>query len=102
MAAEAKGYWLVTAVITDPAAFQAYPAAAGPVIAAAGGRVISTGEVFEVVEGTSPGRPFVIEFPSYQAAKDCFASDGYQAAIALREGAAKFDIVITQGVAPAG
>lgn len=102
MAAEAKGYWLVTAVVTDPAAFQGYTEVAGPVIAAAGGRPISRGEVFEVVEGNSPGRPFVIEFPSYQAAKECFASDGYQAAIALREGAATFDIVITQGVAPAG
>jgi hypothetical protein len=98
MASEAKGYWLVTAVVTDPAAFQGYTEVAGPVIAKAGGRPIARGDVFEVVEGTSPGRPFVIEFPSFQAAKDCFASAGYQAAVALREGAATFDIVIAQGV----
>jgi uncharacterized protein (DUF1330 family) len=43
----------------------------------------------------------VIEFPSFQAAKDCYASDGYQAAIALREGAATLDIIIAQGAPPA-
>jgi len=102
MASEAKGYWLVTAGVTDPAAFQGYTEVAGPVIAAAGGRPIARGEVFEVVEGSSPGRPFVIEFPSVQAAKDCFTSAGYQAAIALRDGAATFDIVIVQGVPATG
>jgi len=102
MSDDAKGYWLVTATVTDPEKFQGYTEVAGPVIAAAGGRPVARGDVFEVVEGTSHGRPFVIEFPSFQAAKDCYASDGYQAAIALREGAATLDIVIAQGAPPAG
>jgi uncharacterized protein (DUF1330 family) len=100
MASEAKGYWLVSAVITDPEQFQGYVDVAGPVIGAAGGRPVARGDVFEVAEGTPAGRPFVIEFPSFQAAKDCYASDGYQAAIALREGAATLDIIIAQGVVP--
>ncbi|MFZ4756378.1 MAG: DUF1330 domain-containing protein [Miltoncostaeaceae bacterium] len=101
MSDDAKGYWLVTAAITDPEKFQGYTEVAGPVIAAAGGRPVARGDVFEVAEGTPAGRPFVIEFPSFRAAKDCYASDGYQAAIALREGAATLDIVIAQGAPPA-
>ena len=100
MSSEEKGYWLVTASVSDPEGFQAYTAAAGPVIAAAGGQVLARGDEFEVVEGSYPGRPFVIEFPTFQAAKDCFESNGYQEAIALREGNAKFDIVIAKGFTP--
>ena len=32
MSSEEKGYWLVTAVVTDPAEFQNYTSVAGPVI----------------------------------------------------------------------
>ena len=100
MSSEEKGYWLVTAVVSDPEGFQAYTQKAGPLIAAAGGRVLARGDEFEVVEGSSAGRPFVIEFPSFHAAKDCFESDGYQEAIALREGNATFDIVVAKGFTP--
>jgi len=62
--------------------------------------VLARGDEFEVVEGSSRGRPFVIEFPSYVAAKECFESDGYQGAIKLREGNASFDIVVAQGFTP--
>jgi uncharacterized protein (DUF1330 family) len=98
MASEAKGYWLVSAVITDPEKFQGYVDVAGPVIGAAGGRPVARGDVFEVAEGTPAGRPFVIEFPSFQAAKDCYASPEYQAAIELRKDAARFDLVIAEGL----
>ncbi|MSX01947.1 MAG: DUF1330 domain-containing protein [Actinobacteria bacterium] len=101
MTSETKGYWLVTAAITDPEAFQNYTAVAGPLLGKAGAKVLARGDVFEVVEGSSTGRPFVVEFPSFEAAKACFESDEYQAAIALREGSAKFDIVIAQGFQPA-
>ena len=36
MSKDEKGYWLVTAVVSDPEGFQAYTQKAGPVIAAAG------------------------------------------------------------------
>ena len=39
-----------------------------------------------------------MEFPSYAAAKACFHSAAYQDAIALRSGAAEFDIVLVEGV----
>lgn len=97
MSAEAKGYWVVTATISDPQAFGAYTAAAGPVMGRAGARVLAGPQQFEVVEGSSRGAPFIAEFPSYQAALDCYRSPEYQQAIALREGAARFDVVVVQG-----
>jgi len=39
----------------------------------------------------------VIEFPSYQAALDCWASPGYQAAIKLRTAVSVVDMVIIEG-----
>lgn len=102
MSAEAKGYWIVTATISDPEAFAGYTAAAGPVLREAGARALAMPQRFEVVEGSSRGVPFVAEFPSYQAALDCYRSPEYQQAIALREGAAEFDVVIVEGVAPTG
>ena len=59
------------------------------------------GDVTELVEGQSHGRSFIVEFPSYQAAKDCYASPAYQAAIELRKDAARFDLVIAEGLDPA-
>ncbi|MBU6364330.1 MAG: DUF1330 domain-containing protein [Acidobacteria bacterium] len=96
----AKGYWIVNAVVTDPVAFGPYTEAAGPVIRAAGGRPVIHGAVTEVVEGAPTGRPFIIEFPSFEVALACYRSPEYQAAIALREGAATFDITVAEGAEP--
>lgn len=93
-----KGYWIVLSHITDPARFGLYQAAAMPTLASFGGRAIARGDVAEVVEGSVPGRPYLIEFPSYAAAKDCYLSAKYQEAIALRSGGAQFNIVIVEGI----
>jgi uncharacterized protein (DUF1330 family) len=95
-----KGYWIVSAEINEPSLFGQYSSIAGPLIASFGGRVLARGDVAVVVEGAVTGRPYLIEFPSYEVAKDCFNSPGYQQAIALRAGAAKFQIVIVQGFMP--
>ena len=96
----APGYWLVLAQITNPAQFQQYAALAGPTIASYGGRVLARGDVAEVVEGDVPRRPYLVAFPSYAAARACFRSAAYQDAIALRAGAADFDIVVLEGMVP--
>lgn len=93
-----KGYWVVTANITDPDAFTPYRETAGPIIAEHGGHAIVRGDVAETVEGQAYGRSFIVEFPSYRAAKDCYASAAYQAAIELRKDAARFDLVIAEGL----
>lgn len=94
-----KGYWIVLATVDDPTRFGNYTSVAGPLIASHGGRVLARGDVSEVVEGAVPGRPFLIEFPSFAAAQACFMSESYQRAISLREGVARFQIVIVDGYA---
>ena len=96
----ARGYWIVFATINEPSRFGNYTSVAGPLIAAQGGRVLARGDVATVVEGAVPGRPYLIEFPSYAAAQACFNSAGYQEAIALRAGVAQFQIVIVEGFVP--
>ncbi len=98
--AMARGYWIVFATIHEPSRFGNYTSVAGPLIAAHGGRVLARGDVAVVVEGSVPGRPYFIEFPSYAAAQACFHSEDYQQAIALRAGVAQFQIVIVEGFAP--
>jgi len=93
-----KGYWLVLASVTDPAQFGKYTAVAGPLLASYGARVLARGDVTAVVEGAVPRRPYFVEFPSYSVALACFRSAGYQDAIALRAGAAHFDIVVVEGM----
>ena len=85
----AKGYWVVTANIADPEGFTPYRETAGTIIAEHGGHAIVRGDVTELVEGQSHGRSFIVEFPSYQAAKD------------WRKDAARFDLVIAEGLDPA-
>ncbi len=97
--AAAKGYWLVLASVTNPAEFGKYTALAGPTLASYGGRVLARGDVAEVVEGSVSRRPYFVEFPSYAAARACFHSAAYQDAIALRAGAAEFDIIVVEGLA---
>ena len=93
-----KGYWIVTANISDPEGFTPYRETAGAIIAEHGGHAIVRGDVAEVVEGQAYGRSFIVEFPSLQAARDCYASTDYQAAIELRRDAARFDLVIAEGL----
>ena len=62
--------------------------------------MLARGDVAVVVERAVTGRPYLIEFPSYEVAQDCFNSPGFQNAIAPRAGVAQFQIVIVQGFMP--
>jgi uncharacterized protein (DUF1330 family) len=97
IAAALKGYWIGHVDISDPEGYKAYVAANGAPIGRYGGRFLVRGGTREVVEGKVRGRTVVLEFPSYQAALDCYRSDGYQAAAALRKGKAELDLVIIEG-----
>lgn len=93
----AKGYWICRVQVHDDAGYAEYVAAANPVYSAHGGRPVVRGGQYQGVEGTSRPRNVVIEFPSYQAALDCYNSPDYVAARAIRQRAADADIVIVEG-----
>lgn len=92
-----KGYWIAHGRVDDPARYDLYRAANAAPLAAFGARFLVRGGARETMEGTAKPRTVVIEFPSYQAARDCYASPEYQAAIELRRGISESDLVIAEG-----
>lgn len=93
----AKGYWVAQMDIHDPAAYDRYKARNGVAFAAYGGRFVIRGGQQQIIEGTARARTVVIEFPSYQAAVDCYHSAEYRDAMQERAGASTGDLVIVEG-----
>lgn len=92
-----KGYWIARMEVHDPEQYRKYVAANAAPLAKYGARFLVRGGPFEAPEGTSRSRNVVIEFPSYQAALDCYRSPEYQQAILLRQPASSGDLVIIEG-----
>ena len=92
-----KGYWIVRVDITDPEQYKKYIAAnAGP-FARFGARFLARAGRMENPEGAHRSRNAIIEFPSYQAALDCWKSPEYQEAMKLRLDVSTADLVIIEG-----
>ena len=62
-----------------------------------GAKFLARGGTYEAMEGRGRGRNVVIEFPSLQAARDCYNSADYQAAKAIRQTVADAEMVIVEG-----
>lgn len=92
-----KGYWIVRVDITDMEQYKAYVAANAEPLKNHGGRFLVRAGRFENPEGSSRTRNAVIEFPSYQAAVDCWKSPEYQQAIKLRQPVSTADLIIIEG-----
>jgi uncharacterized protein (DUF1330 family) len=92
-----KGYWIAHVDVRDVEQYKAYVAANAKPLTEFGGRFLVRAGRFENPEGSARSRNVVIEFPSYQAALDCWNSPGYQAAIQLRRPVSVVDIVIVEG-----
>ena len=92
-----KGYWIVRVDITDMEQYKAYVAANAEPLKKYGARFLVRAGRFENPEGTSRTRNAVIEFPSYQAAADCWKSPEYQQAMKLRQPVSTADPIIIEG-----
>jgi len=93
----AKGYWIARIDIHDPEGYKEYLALNQAPMAAHGGRFLVRGGTAETPEGAARDRNVVIEFPSYHAARDCFHSEDYQRALAIRQKHSSGDVVIVEG-----
>lgn len=93
----AKGYWVARVDVTDPERYKAYIAANALPFKKYGARFLVRAGRYEDPEGTSRTRNVVIEFPSYQAALECWRSPEYQEAIKLRLPVSTIDLVIIEG-----
>jgi len=92
-----KGYWIGQVDVADAEKYQAYVEANARPFKLFGARFLVRAGRREVAEGASRSRNVVLEFPSYQAALDCWKSPEYQAALRLRLPVSTIDLVIIEG-----
>ncbi len=92
-----KGYVIARVDIKDTEAYAKYATAASEAIRAHGGKPLARGGRFEALEGTARQRNVVLEFESFEKAQEYYHSAQYQAAKAMREGAADMEIVAVEG-----
>jgi len=92
-----KGYWIVGVDIADPDRYKNYVAANAEPFKKFGARFLVRGGPFENPEGACRTRHVIIEFPTYQAALDCWKSPEYQQAVRLRQPVSTLDMVIIEG-----
>ena len=83
----------------DQAPYEEYRKLVGASIAEAGGRFLSRGDQFDVVEGGwRPAWLVIIEFPSMDALRGWYDSDSYRELKELRLLSTEGDMVFAPGV----
>ena len=92
-----KAYWVAHVDVHDPETSARYRKANAEAFAKYGARFLIRGGAQTQMEGQTRARTVVIEFPSLQAATECFHSPEYQAAMAIRTPVSKADMVIVEG-----
>ena len=96
-----KAYWIAHVDVTDPDHYRDYTQRAPAAFALYGGRMLARGGRSEAMEGRpTPQRSVVIEFDSYDQALACYHSEQYQAAKRFRQGMARAEVIIVEGIPP--
>ena len=84
----AKGYWISTSIVTNPALFAEYVEKVGPWLKEVGGVVFAKDTKPQGKEKTEGANLAVIcEFPSMRAAVDAYESTEYQELSKIRQAA---------------
>lgn len=85
--------------VNNPALYQEYAAAAGPIVAQYGGELVAFDAAAETIEGKPPGaQTVVIKFDSVEAAKAWYNSSEYQAVVGKRIEATDGFLLISQSM----
>lgn len=93
-----KGYWIAHVDVNDAERYKDYVAGATPAYKEFGANFLVRGGAGEQIEGDGLGsRHVVIEFPTIEAANECYNSATYQAAREHRLAASTGKIVIVEG-----
>jgi uncharacterized protein (DUF1330 family) len=96
--ANAGGYIIVDVEVTDPDLYRAYLPLVGPSQEPYQGVSFVRGENLEVLEGDWPlHRLIMLAFPSVEQARAWWASDEYREAKAIRQRAARTDMLVVEG-----
>jgi uncharacterized protein (DUF1330 family) len=90
-------YVIGASIVTDPAGFGEYQAAAGEVLARYGGRLLAAGQA-EVAEADyRPDGAAIIEFPSLEQAHAWYDSTEYADLKALRQRSTRSTLLFIDG-----
>jgi len=87
-------FFVATSVIKDMAKFKEYGAAAGPTVAAFGGKLVIKGMADRALVGNHGYDAIgIIRFPDMDSLNNWYSSDAYQAIIPLRNEACDMTLV---------
>lgn len=92
------GYWIARSKIKNPENYKKYTDQIPGILAKYGGKVLSRGGNYQIMEGPEYFERFVlIEFATMEDAVKCFESPEYQAAAAhRRDGSGEVETVIIE------
>lgn len=92
-------YVIYQAEVTDPEQYERYREKVPRTVSDAGGEYIVRGGEIDQLEGEQPlGRTVIVKFASMDAARDFYHGETYREVKALRDGAAKTNAYIVDGV----
>ncbi len=92
------GYWIVRAsASTDSEATETYSRLWKPIAEKYQAKILASSGQHKTVEGEDRPRNLVVEFPSYQAALDCYYDPDYTIAAEFALKAYDRDLVIVEG-----
>jgi len=95
-----RAYVIVDIEVLDPVKYEEYRMLAQSSLAVYGGRYLVRGGRTEAFEGSwAPGRLVILEFDSPARAKEWYNSPEYGKARAARRNAAKFNMMLAEGLA---
>jgi uncharacterized protein (DUF1330 family) len=88
--------WIAHVTVTDTEAYGKYAELAGPAIAKHGGEFIARGGRYVQLEGKERPRNVVAQFPSLEAAVECYNSVEYQRALAHARDASERELMVVE------
>ena len=93
-----KAYWIARVNVNDKEAYAEYAKRVSPALKKYNGRFLAKGGKFLILEGKNEyERNVVIEFPSFEIAKEFYNSKAYQEAKSFRNGKADFNGIVVEG-----
>ena len=91
-----KAFWIAHVTVTDEEAYSRYVKIATEAVTSHGGRFVARAGRHIQKEGRDHPRNVVAEFPSLEAANECYESDLYQEALKIALPAADRDLVLVE------